>query len=258
MAKIKSGLEQQMFALVNKERIKHNLLPLDFSNKICVTARKHSLEQLRSNEIYHDSPYTGSIDDRLKKDHIEFITCGENVAMGSPMSALHKGLMQSKEHRANILHTDFNQIGIGIYQSSRRVLFITQVFTKSVPIISRDTFIHQLSTNITKWRYQKGLQPIKMYSLNLLNYLNLQLASGIQLTQKQYDDNLVKMIHQLRKMGIPASNIQLSYQQHYDAKEILDYAKLQLLSKSSLKAVCIAVHPDQHSPYLWVSIAFAS
>ena len=128
MAKIRSELEQQMAALVNLERNKYGLSQLSFNTHLSIVGRKHSLEQLHVNNIYHESPLTGSVADRLQKENISFIACGENLAMGGKMKVLHQKLMLSPSHKANILHLDFDTIGIGIYQTSKGRLFPSSVF----------------------------------------------------------------------------------------------------------------------------------
>lgn len=250
----KSRLEQQMAALINLERKKHGLRQVSFCNDLCLVGRKHSLEQLRANTIYHDSPITGSVADRLVRDNVGFISCGENLAMGNDMKTLHQKLMLSPSHRANILQKDFNQIGIGIYQNWKQVLFITQVFTQSIPNISIPNLLGQFSLHIMKIRQQYQLQTIKTFKINALTYLN-NLQIQRELTPRDYEFYIKKILEELRQLGVKATELELLTGEAFDLDNIIVQNKTYI-QKRNLKAVCIAVKKDNTSK-LRISIGYA-
>ena len=73
-----------------------------------------------------DNP-TG-IKGRQGKD-IEYSLAGENLALAPTVETAHKGLMNSKGHRENILDEDYRQMGIGVIDNGVYGKMFVQVFT---------------------------------------------------------------------------------------------------------------------------------
>lgn len=251
---VRYELEQQMAALINFERKQHRLSLLSYDNNLSLVGRKHSLEQLYANDIYHESPLTGSVDDRLQKENIRFIYCGENLAMGRKMKVLHQKLMLSPSHKANILHKGFDSIGIGVYQNSKKRLFITQVFTKKLPNISIPYLLGNFSLNVNHLRQQYQSPKIKTFRLNALSQFN-QIHRNTSISQNHYDFYCNKMSDELREFGIRASYIELSFGEIYNFKRVIEDNKQKII-KTNLKAVCIAIDKAKNSK-IAVSIGFA-
>lgn len=59
---------------------------------------------------------------------ISYRTAGENLAGAPTAEAAHKGLMNSPGHRANILNSNFTEIGIGMAKGSQYGIIFTQQF----------------------------------------------------------------------------------------------------------------------------------
>ncbi len=66
--------------------------------------------------------------DRMRQAGITFITAAENIAYAPEVLEIHKNLMNSPGHRANILNPKYNKIGIGIV-AFKHGLMTTQLFT---------------------------------------------------------------------------------------------------------------------------------
>jgi uncharacterized protein YkwD len=56
---------------------------------------------------------------------------GENVGVGTSITALHQAFMESTSHRGNVLG-DFNYVGIAVVAETPSKLWITVVFMKSL------------------------------------------------------------------------------------------------------------------------------
>ena len=73
--------------------------------------------------FHHKDPF-----DRIRESNVQFKTAGENLALAPTLSIAHNGLMNSPGHRANILRPQFGRVGIGVLDSRRHGLMITQNF----------------------------------------------------------------------------------------------------------------------------------
>ena len=104
----------QVLDLVNQERLSRNIAPLK------VNAQVQQAAQVRANEIYtlfsHTRPDGRSCFTALNEAGISDVTAGENIAAGyrTPEEVM-DGWMNSPGHRANILDSDYTEMGIGYY-----------------------------------------------------------------------------------------------------------------------------------------------
>lgn len=122
--------EQQMIDLVNAERIKNGLPAYKIDMELMRVARIKA-EDLSINQYFsHNSPTYGSPFKMLKDFSIPYQSAGENIAGNSSVSAAHSSLMNSSGHRANILSSSFDTIGIGIAEDSRYGKVFVQMFIK--------------------------------------------------------------------------------------------------------------------------------
>ncbi|TAK24773.1 MAG: hypothetical protein EPO26_06065 [Chloroflexota bacterium] len=121
--------ELDMVSLVNRERASGGLTPLVFDDRLTLAARDHGLEMARLGYFAHQSPISGSPFDRLVRSGVRFTIAGENLALAPTAESAHRGLMNSPEHRRNILSPTFRRIGIGAMLVEGTGMLFTQAFT---------------------------------------------------------------------------------------------------------------------------------
>jgi uncharacterized protein YkwD len=121
--------EQQMFQLVNQQRIAQGLDPLVFDNALRDVARAHSNDMFKRGYFSHYTPEGLSPFDRMAKARITYQYAGENLALAPSTALAMQGLMNSPGHRANILSPNFHKIGIGVIDGGVYGEMYTQDFT---------------------------------------------------------------------------------------------------------------------------------
>jgi uncharacterized protein YkwD len=122
--------EQAILDLVNKEREKGKLPPLQANEKLFKAARGHSANMAKQERMEHNLDGLEPAD-RVKAEGYASRFVGENVAFGlrTPAEVM-KVWMNSEGHRKNILRKEYTEIGIGIARSKRGVPYYTQVFAR--------------------------------------------------------------------------------------------------------------------------------
>lgn len=120
--------ESKMVNLVNQERMGQGIRPLSVNQQLVNLARKKSQDMVQNNYFSHTSPTYGSPFDMMRNAGVKYTTAGENLAGAATTESAHQNLMNSPGHRANILNSNFNQIGIGIVSGSRYGNIFTQMF----------------------------------------------------------------------------------------------------------------------------------
>lgn len=108
--------ERRMFQLVNAARVKANLTSLVPDQQLQEAARAHSKDMYLRHYFSHLTPDRKSPFDRLRDQGLKFVSAGENIAFGQEVESAQASLMQSPDHRANIMNPDFRRVGIGIYR----------------------------------------------------------------------------------------------------------------------------------------------
>ncbi len=121
--------EKNMLDLVNKERVSRGFKALTFDSKLREVARIHSADMFKRGYFSHYSPEEKTVADRALEKEVDFIIVGENLAYAPSVELAHRGLMNSEGHRANILSTDYHEIGIGAVDGGVYGKMFVQVFT---------------------------------------------------------------------------------------------------------------------------------
>ena len=103
-----------MLDLINQERAKVGLKPLQMDMQLVAVARMKARDILANNYFAHTSPTYGSARDMLKNAGVKFNYNGENLSKARDTVTSHYRLMASEGHRANILYTTYTHVGIGI------------------------------------------------------------------------------------------------------------------------------------------------
>ncbi len=121
--------EREMLQLMNEERAKVGAKPLTVDVKIVAVARKHSADMFLQKYFSHISEDSSTLEDRLKRGGVTYSYAGENIAYAPDVKAAHTGLLNSPDHKKNMLDPDFYHVGIGIVSTSKFGIMVTQNFT---------------------------------------------------------------------------------------------------------------------------------
>ena len=120
--------EQEVFNLINKQRINNGLTALKIDEEVQKVARIKAEDMVTNNYFSHQSPTYGSPFDMLKSFKISYRSAGENIAANSSNSGAVNAWMNSSGHRANILSSNYNYTGIGVVSSPRYGKIYVQQF----------------------------------------------------------------------------------------------------------------------------------
>jgi uncharacterized YkwD family protein len=114
----------QVAQIVNQERQKAGLAPLTLDAELSSVAMAKAKDMIQKNYFSHTSPTYGSPFDMMRSFGISYTAAGENIAKGqtSPQAVMNDW-MNSDGHRANILSSNYDSIGVAYYQGAWVQLF---------------------------------------------------------------------------------------------------------------------------------------
>jgi uncharacterized protein YkwD len=115
-------LESAMLCLMNKERLRKGIRPLEAQEQLRQASLKHTFDMLGALLFSHTGSNGSTLEERIKKTGYFRKTkewfVGENLAYGygyrSSPRAIMRMLMNSPVHRANILDKHFKEVGVGV------------------------------------------------------------------------------------------------------------------------------------------------
>jgi len=126
------NLETEVVKLINSERTKTGRAVLTENSNLSNAARLKSEDFVNNKYFSHESPTYGSPFNMLSSLGITYTAAAENIASGQRSAEeVMKYWMNSPGHRANILSSSYNQIGVGVARDQNGNLYWTQLFIKN-------------------------------------------------------------------------------------------------------------------------------
>jgi uncharacterized protein YkwD len=158
----RSAAEARMLTLLNEVRRDAGLAPLAGDPELGAIARAHTDDMIAARFFGHVSPSTGKVDTRLQRAGVVVSVSGENVAQADTADDVHRVLMESPAHRANMLGAKFTHVGIGVGFRSGDAgdLLATMVFVRRPRPPSAPVTAALVTTFISSLRRARGVDAI--------------------------------------------------------------------------------------------------
>jgi hypothetical protein len=167
--------EQEIVRLVNTERAKAGLAPVELDDRLTNIARQHSEVMVVHNALSHQFPEETDVRHRVISSGIRFDMSGENVAYDRDARSAHRSLMNSPPHRANILHPEFTAIGVGVIRAGDSI-FVTQDFARRLQELTPSQAESAVSQSFAQLRRSSGGSPLKLVSQPSLREIACSMA----------------------------------------------------------------------------------
>lgn len=126
---IDRSAETYLLEKLNEERKAAGRDPLLSDASLVALARKKARDMAANQYFSHISPTYGSVFDMLQAEGIRYKWAGENIGRGASVASIHRGFVDSPEHRANLLSAGYTHVGIGVVRYRGKV-YVAQVFMK--------------------------------------------------------------------------------------------------------------------------------
>lgn len=163
-----ADVEQRMFQRLNQDRHARGLPPLVFDDRLADIARYHSADMRDHSFFGHDSPTTGSAQDRIDKAGYLAVETRENVAQAPDVDSAQDQLLASPGHFANIIATTVTHVGIGVVRDNPvpgqvRGYYFTQLFAKPVTVMSPAQAREVVLEKVAQARKKVGLPNLPVH-----------------------------------------------------------------------------------------------
>jgi hypothetical protein len=238
-----SSAEKRIFEELNNERASHGLTALQWDGHAANAARAHAQLLAENGKLSHQFPGENSLPERLGAMGARFTVSAENVARTEFLEDVHPALMGSSGHRANILNTSYNAVGIGVVEEEGKI-YVTQDFLFLVPEYSESQFKSAFAEAFNLARKSKGIRPLEARD-----------DANLHLLACTTDGNAAKLSDKLS--GVSAVVVFTSSDPHHLPPELNPRVANAYFH---LMRFGVCFRPDQQHGYanFWVVAAFAN
>jgi uncharacterized protein YkwD len=122
--------ENALLASVNEARRAEGLPELRWNESLAKAAIRHAEVMAEQGTAQHGFEGEPDLRSRAKQAGARFSSLSENVTQGPTPEFIHGQFMHSPPHRANILDTDMNSVGIGVIEKHGQ-LFAVEDFSRT-------------------------------------------------------------------------------------------------------------------------------
>jgi len=154
-----SSNELKLFNLLNQERAKAGQPKLQWDYHLAEAARAHAQLLANRRALSHQFLGEAALGERIGATSLRFNAAAENVGEGDAVEKIHQGLMNSPEHRANILSPKYNAIGLAIVAKDDE-LYVTQDFANVLPTYSEQQFRDAVAAAFNKARRTNSIAAV--------------------------------------------------------------------------------------------------
>lgn len=154
-----------LLSAMNRSRSEQGLPPLTLHPGLAEVARQHSRDMIDNRFVGHTSPTTGGAADRVERAGYRSGLVLENIGRGYGAAEIHRGLVGSPGHRANLLNADVTHVGVGVVseqEGGRTAFVVTQIFVlmpRSIDVASAPAALVEM---INRGRAARGAEPLEI------------------------------------------------------------------------------------------------
>jgi len=120
--------QRHALKLLNDDRKGRGLPPLRFNPQLAKLADSYARDMIKRDYFSHYDPDGQSPFERIRKQDIPFNYAGENLAFNESVLAAQQAFMNSPVHKANILNSNYTQVGIGVVKGTAGRVYVVQEF----------------------------------------------------------------------------------------------------------------------------------
>ena len=150
---------------VQRTRREAGLPELRVDQALVRVARAHSVDMMQNGFIGHRSPTTGTAPERVEHAGIRTGLVLENIGRGYGAAEIHRGLLESPGHRANLLNSDVTSVGIAVVaepEGERMAFIATELFIRTAQEIDFAAAPGELLEALNRARRARHAQPLRV------------------------------------------------------------------------------------------------
>lgn len=142
---VNESAESDFVARLNAERSASGLSTLAVDGELTAITRRWSERMSNEDVLYHNPNLKREVSQPWKR-------LAENVGYGANTGEVHGAFMSSPGHKANILDSGMDRVGVGAVVNDAGRLWVTEVFKQTGQVAPRTTAIGSATTIVATTR----------------------------------------------------------------------------------------------------------
>ncbi len=162
-----AGLRRDLLALINAERSRAGVAPLQADPVLDRLALDHSVDMGDHGFLSHVSVRTGAPADRVARAGLGQGLVLENIARGGDAPSLHAAALAQAGSRSNLLHADVTHVGLGVVEQSSAhgsSLLATELFVQESRVLDPSAAAPELLAMLNRTRSTRGARALSFDS----------------------------------------------------------------------------------------------
>ncbi|GAB5542442.1 MAG: hypothetical protein SangKO_022020 [Sandaracinaceae bacterium] len=159
------SVRRELIEMLNETRRGAGLPELTEHAGLREVALGHSRDMVANDFIGHQSPRSGTPADRVRTSGLQSGLVLENIGRGYSAAEIHRGLMESPGHRANLVNPDVSHVGIGVVaqpEGARSAFIVTEVFVRMAERVDLAGAPSTIVDLINRSRSARGAPPVEI------------------------------------------------------------------------------------------------
>ena len=159
------SVRRELIEMLNETRRGAGLPELTEHAGLREVALGHSRDMVANDYIGHQSPRSGTPADRVRTSGLQSGLVLENIGRGYSAAEIHRGLMESPGHRANLVNPDVSHVGIGVVaqpEGARSAFIVTEVFVRMAERVDLTGAPSTIVDLINRSRSARGAPPVEI------------------------------------------------------------------------------------------------
>lgn len=159
------SVRRELIEMLNETRRGAGLPELTEHAGLREVALGHSRDMVANDYIGHQSPRSGTPADRVRTSGLQSGLVLENIGRGYSAAEIHRGLMESPGHRANLVNPDVSHVGIGVVaqpEGARSAFIVTEVFVRMAERVDLAGAPSTIVDLINRSRSARGAPPVEI------------------------------------------------------------------------------------------------
>jgi len=154
-----AGGEAQILADLNQARSEAGVPPLKVDSKLSEAARQHALLLAKRHVLSHQFSGEPPLTERLRSTGLIFTAAAENVGINTQLSDVNDMFMRSPGHRANMLNSAYDAVGIGVVHTGPNY-WVAEDFARLTPSLSAQQAEDEAAASFeSKWKASHSVAP---------------------------------------------------------------------------------------------------
>ncbi len=228
--------------LINRDRSKAGLSPLDWDAKLAEAARDHAEIMSQEGRLSHQFEGEPDLLERLTRRDVRLDAASENVVYDVSVEGAHEAFAKSPPHRANMLNASYDAVGIAVV-NLHGIVYVVEDFAHRITGMSDDAAALRISERFAALRRQYGQRTLEFVGEPRVRALVEQMAE-----QETPDSH--------EPLALPGARFAASYATTNLDEIPASVGRMAALRGASICAVGVrfARTPKYPSGLFWVSI----